>query len=70
MMNDTKPAHCLHLKRIGIDTYREQVAYLHRHCPLYQTEGFRALSKLEIRADGQTILATLNIVEDDQLLSP
>jgi thymidine phosphorylase len=70
MMNDTKPAHCLHLKRIGIDTYREQVAYLHRHCPLYQTEGFRALSKLEICADGQTILATLNIVEDDQLLSP
>lgn len=70
MMNDTKPPLCLNLKRIGIDTYREQVAYLHRHCPLYQTEGFRALSKLEIRAEGQTILATLNIVEDDQLLSP
>lgn len=69
-MNDTKQPHCLHLKRIGIDTHREQVAYLHRHCPLYQTEGFRALSKLEIVADGQTILATLNIVEDDQLLSP
>lgn len=70
MMNDTKPTHCLQLKRIGIDTYREQVAYLHRHCPLYQTEGFRALSKLEIRADDHRILATLNIVEDDQLLSP
>ena len=70
MMNKTKQEHCLHLRRIGIDTYREQVAYLHRHCHLYQTEGFRALSKLEIRADGKTILATLNIVEDDQLLTP
>jgi thymidine phosphorylase len=68
MMSDTKPEHCLILKRIGIDTYREHVAYLHRDCPLYQTEGFRALSKLEIRADGQAILATLNIVEDDRLL--
>ncbi len=70
MMKDTKPLHCLHLTRMGIDTHREQVAYLHRHCPLYQTEGFRALSKLEIAADGKTILATLNIIEDDQLLSP
>jgi thymidine phosphorylase len=70
MMNDTKPAHCLHLKRIGIDTHHEQVAYLHRFCPLYQTEGFRALSKLEICAADQRILATLNIVEDDLLLSP
>lgn len=70
MMNDTKPPHCLQLKRIGIDTHRELVAYLHKDCPLYQTEGFRALSKLEISADNKTLLATLNIVEDESLLSP
>lgn len=69
-MHSTNSAHCLHLKRIGIDTHREHVAYLHRNCPFYQTEGFRAIPKLEIRADGKTILATLNIVEDDKLLSP
>lgn len=71
-MTHTPPpaSHCLQLKRIGIDTYREHVAFMHRDCPLYHTEGFRALSKLEIRQDGNTILATLNIVEDDSLLGP
>jgi thymidine phosphorylase len=66
--NNQHTEHCLTLKRIGIDTHREHVAYLHRDCPLYQTEGFKALSKLEIRQDGHTILATLNIVEDAHLL--
>jgi thymidine phosphorylase len=68
MTHSTTLEHCLTLKRIGVDTQREHVAYLHRNCPLYQTEGFRALSKLEVRQDGHTILATLNIIEDDILL--
>jgi thymidine phosphorylase len=68
MTKITTNDHCLRLKRIGIDTHREHVAYLHRNCSLYQTEGFRALSKLEVRQDGHTILATLNIVEDEVLL--
>jgi thymidine phosphorylase len=68
MTHITTDEHCLTLKRIGIDTHREHVAYLRRSCPLYHAEGFRALSKLEIRQDGHTILATLNIVEDESLL--
>ncbi|TDR53009.1 thymidine phosphorylase [Halomonas ventosae] len=54
----------LSLKRVGIDTYRENVAYLHRECGLYRAEGFQALSKVEIRANGQRILASLNVVDD------
>lgn len=54
----------LSLKRVGIDTYRENVAYLHRECDLYRAEGFQALSKVEIRANGQRILASLNVVDD------
>ncbi|WP_280546474.1 MULTISPECIES: thymidine phosphorylase family protein [unclassified Halomonas] len=54
----------LSLKRVGIDTYRESVAYLHRECDLYRAEGFQALSKVEIRANGQRILASLNVVDD------
>ena len=52
------------MRRVGIDTYRENVAYLHRRCPLYLTEGFQALSRIEVRADGRSILATLNVVDD------
>lgn len=54
----------LTLKRVGIDTYRENVAYLHRDCAVVRAEGFQALSKVEVQANGNTILATLNVVDD------
>ena len=54
----------LRLKRVAIDTYRENVAYLHRECDIYRAEGFQALSKVEVRANGRRILATLNVVDD------
>lgn len=38
----------LKLRHVAIDTYRENVVYLHRGCPLYRSEGFHALSKIEI----------------------
>ena len=49
---------------VAIDTYRENVAYLHRDCAIYRAEGFQALSKVEIRANGKRILASLNVVDD------
>ena len=51
-------------RRIGIDTYHENVAYLHRDCAVYRAEGFQALSKISVHANGQRILATLNVVDD------
>lgn len=60
----------LHLKRVAIDTYHENVAYLHRDCPLYKAEGFQALSKIEIQQDGRKILAVLNVVDDDCIVAP
>ena len=54
----------LKLKRLGIDTYHENVAYLHRDCVLYRAEGFQALSKVEICSNGKHILAVLNVVDD------
>src|SRR5690606_18280910 len=59
----------LSLKRVAIDTYHENVAYLHRDCPLYKAEGFQALSKIEIQQDGRKILAVLNVVDDDCIVS-
>lgn len=58
------PPSTLALRRVGIDTYRENVAYLHRDCAIYRAEGFQALSKVEVRANGGRILATLNVVDD------
>ena len=54
----------LSLKRVAIDTYRENVAYMHRDCAVYRAEGFQALSKVEVTANGRRILASLNVVDD------
>lgn len=59
----------LKLARLGIDTYRENVAYLHRDCEVYRAEGFQALSKVEVRADGRRILAVLNVVDDESIVA-
>jgi thymidine phosphorylase len=60
----------LHLKRIGIQTYGENVAFLSAHCPLYAPETFRNLYRVEIAAGGRRIMCTLNIVENGDVLDP
>jgi len=60
----------LQLRRIGIDTYRENVAYLHRDCSIYRAEGFQALSRVKLGADSNLILAVLNVVDDANIVSP
>ena len=62
----------LKLRKISIDTYRENVAYLHRDCPVYRSEGFQALSKIEIHQaiDGTPVIAVLNVVDDENILAP
>ena len=62
----TPPA--LGARRIGIDTWRENVVYLRRDCPLVRAEGFQALAKVEVAANGRTILAVLNVVDDARIL--
>lgn len=68
-MSQTLPGSRLALRRVAIDTYRENVAYLHRDCALYRAEGFQALSKIEVRANGQHIVATLNVVDDPAIVA-
>ena len=58
----------LRLRPVGIDTYHENVAYLHRDCEVYRAEGFKALSKIELHLNGHSILATLNVVDDTRIV--
>lgn len=60
----------LKLKRVAIDTYHENVAFLHRNCELYRAEGFQALSKISVMANGTKIHAVLNVVDDEDIVSP
>lgn len=58
----------LQLRRIAIDTYHENVAYMHRECGVYRAEGFQALSKIQISLNGIKILAVLNVVDDASIV--
>ncbi|MEW6647392.1 MAG: thymidine phosphorylase family protein [Pseudomonadota bacterium] len=60
----------LQLRRVAIDTYRENVAYMHRECEIYRAEGFQALTKVEITANGKKIFAVLNVVDDTNIVEP
>lgn len=60
----------LRLRRVAIDTQRENVAYLHRDCPVYRVEGFQALSKVALSCRGRRILAALNVVDDAAIVAP
>lgn len=58
----------LKLKRIAIDTHRESIAYLSRHCSQFKAEEFQALEKIEVCGTAHRMPATLNIVDDTQIL--
>jgi thymidine phosphorylase len=70
MPKPSRTRRALRLRRVGIDTYRENVAYMHRDCPVYRAEGFQALSKVEIRAEAERVLAVLNVVDDARIVAP
>lgn len=55
------------LRRMGIDTYQAPVIYMRRACAVCRAEGFEAQSRIEIRRDGRSVLATLNVVTDGAL---
>ena len=65
-MND----HTLSIRRVGIDTWRESVAFLHRECPVVRAAGFQALSKVKVQANGQVLFAVLNVVDDAAIVGP
>ena len=59
----------LRLKRLGIDTCHEAVAFLARRCPLYRAQEFVALARVEISGGNRRIVATLNIVDDESIMA-
>lgn len=58
----------LRIRRVAIDTWRENVVYLHRDCAMVRAAGFQALSNVLIQADGRSISAVLNVVDDDAIV--
>ena len=57
------PGHdTLRLIRAGIDTYRQPVVFMREDCHICQSEGFAAMTRIEITVGDRSLIATLNVV--------
>lgn len=52
----------LRVRRIGIDTYDEPVVFLRADSAASRAEGFETRSRVRLRHNGRSIVATLNVV--------
>ena len=66
-MNDAHAHTRLRVARAGIDTYQQPVVYMHRDCPVCRSEGFAALTRVQMQVGTRQVIATLNVVTGDHL---
>lgn len=52
---------------MGINTHQEPVVYMHKDCHICRAEGFNASTRLLLETPKYQLIATLNIVENDNL---
>ena len=52
---------------MGIDTHQEPVAYMRSDCHICRSEGFTANSRVTLRYGDNSVIATLNVVEEQSL---
>ncbi len=60
----------LRLRRVALDTGRENVAVISRRSRALRAEVFRGFSPGEVRRGGKKLIATLLITDDDSLVGP
>lgn len=60
----------LKIRRVNLDTGRENVVVISRHSRALRPEVFSGFSRIEICSGSRAMLATLLITEDDGLVSP
>lgn len=61
------PRPALRARRMGIDTYRENVIYMHAECDVCKSEGFESQTRVLVSSGSTSIPATLNVVPSDLL---
>src|ERR1051326_5574464 len=55
------------LKRLGIDTYRENIIFMRSDSHICTAEGFTALTRVLVTYKNKSIVATLNVVHSNLL---
>jgi len=62
-------SHALRLRRLGIATYKEAVLYIRQDSYICKAEGFEVPTRIMVRIENKSVIATLNIITSDLLRS-
>ncbi len=57
----------LHLRRLGIDTYKESIIYMREDCHVCISESLKAQARVRVTLGDRSIIATLNIIKSNLL---
>ncbi len=60
----------LSLKHVAINSFNENIAYLHKDCDTYKIDDIRDVTKVEIHGGPVPVYAFLEIVDDETIVSP
>src|SRR6187402_262288 len=60
----------LKVRRVNLDTGRENVVVISRHSSALRPDIFRGFSRVELQRSSNALLATLLITDDDALVGP
>jgi thymidine phosphorylase len=66
--NNSRPQ--LKIRRVNLDTGRENVAVISRRSSALRPEVFSGFSRVELRRNSKVLLATLLLTDDDSLVGP
>lgn len=62
-MNDDH--NTLRIMRAHVDTYQQPIVFMRSDCHVCTSEGFTALARVRIASSGRSVVATLNVVHDE-----
>lgn len=57
--------HSLIIRRIGIDTYKEPIIYMHENCHVCRSESLKTQARVRVTLDDRSIIATLHTVKSN-----
>ena len=60
----------LALKHIPVRSFNENVAYIHKDCPIYKVDNIKSLTRIEIHGGKQPVFAFLQVVDGSKIVRP
>ena len=60
----------LELKHLPVSSFNENIAYIHRDCPVYKIDNIKTMTRIEIHGGAAPVYAFLQIVDSSKIIRP